>query len=199
MEIKHLLSLKNYDFQLQSPSNLPYYNRFKRVRYEFRFTSLIAPGSAVESHSSKSELHANRNGFKRVLLKRSYLVLSWFYYLSLREYQGLPKAKSLPTVRLAILPPKQNMYTLTKAPMAHKTNSKEQFLFKHYNFKFSVTLKMPAEMTSSAIGQGAYSMHLVREDFPVFETNLLFLKYAKVSLPCKDSLFFSNLTPSRRS
>lgn len=77
--------------------------------------------------------------------------------------------------------------------MAHKTNSKEQFLFKYYNFKFSIELKLPLQSAPSTINQGAYSMVLTKELFPVFETNLLFLKYYNVSYSIRDKNFFRYL------
>lgn len=42
------------------------------------------------------------------------------------------------SIKFSFLPIKRKSYTLTKAPMAHKTNSKEQFVFKFYKFKASI-------------------------------------------------------------
>ena len=71
--------------------------------------------------------------------------------------------------------------------MAHKTNSKEQFLFKFYNFKFSFELRVSQRSLSSTYFQGAYILMLTRDLFPTFETNILFLKYYEVSYPIKAS------------
>jgi hypothetical protein len=95
--------------------------------------------------------------------------------------------------RIAILPSKKSTYTLTKAPMAHKTNSKEQFLFKFYNFRFSFTLRVNPDLTPSTLSQGAYSTTLTRRLFPVFETNLLFLKYYEITYPVGDPKYFKLL------
>lgn len=99
--------------------------------------------------------------------------------------------KAIP--QIAILPCKQRVYTLTKAPMAHKTNSKEQFLFKFYNFKFSISLYLPPRLVPNSITQGAHSLTITRKLFPVFETNLLFLKYYQVSYPVRDRSYFKSL------
>jgi ribosomal protein S10 len=97
--------------------------------------------------------------------------------------------------RIAILPPTKSMYTLTKAPMAHKTNSKEQFLFKFYNFKFSFNLKTDSELAPTSLAQGAHSLAITKKLFPVFETNMLFLKNYEISYPVCDQNFFARLLP----
>jgi len=86
------------------------------------------------------------------------------------------------------------MYTLTKAPMAHKTNSKEQFLFKYYNFKFSATLDLDHDFVPTTISQGAFTLNLLEKKFPSFGTNFLFLKYSRVKYPMRDTSFFSSMT-----
>jgi hypothetical protein len=124
-----------------------------------------------------------------VAFKKSYLVATWLRYLTLQKFGSLTtKAPSI-----AILPSKTRCFTLTKAPMAHKTNSKEQFMFNFYNFKFSTTLAVPEESIPSTINQGGHVFYITKRLFPAFETNLLFLKYYKVSYPIKDLHFFSKL------
>ena len=95
--------------------------------------------------------------------------------------------------RLAILPSRQVIYTLTKAPMAHKTNSKEQFLLKYYNFKLSADLRLDSAYVPSSVAEGALALQIIENKFPVFETNVLFLKYAKVLYPFSSNHFFSKL------
>ena len=77
--------------------------------------------------------------------------------------------------------------------MAHKTNSKEQFLFKFYNFKFSFSLSPHESFVPSSIRQGAYVLLLTRRLFPVFETNLLALKYYEISHPVKLHSYLASL------
>jgi len=95
--------------------------------------------------------------------------------------------------RIGILPARAHITTVTKAPMAHKTNSKEQFLFKVYNFKFSFKFPVPSKLSASGVGQGAYVLLLTKRLFPVFETNLLFLKAYKISYPITDTRTFRKL------
>lgn len=157
------------------------------IRYSFRFTSLVAPHTP--SFIANDGKLLNPLLTRRAFLKKSYLLASWLLYLSHKPTSNIAKS----TPRIAILPSSQIVYTLTKAPMAHKTNSKEQFLFKYYNFKFSTELKLPLKAAPSTINQGAYSMVLTKELFPVFETNLLFLKYYNVSYSIRDKDFFQHL------
>lgn len=158
-----------------------------KIRYSFRFTSLIPPFSPAFLNSAYglSETSPTR----RIFLKKSFLVASWLFYLS--SQSASLKKNVVPTI--AILPAKKQMYTLTKAPMAHKTNSKEQFLFKFYNFKFSIELVISKSLIPQTLNQGAYSFSILHSLFPVFETNLLFLKYYQISYPIKDIQFFKHL------
>ena len=77
--------------------------------------------------------------------------------------------------------------------MAHKTNSKEQFLFKFYNFKFSINLDVGSLNFTSTVQGGAHSLNLAYYSFPHFETNLLFLKYYKLRYPLRLVNFFDKL------
>ena len=178
----HSLTFANSDYCLRTKK---YY-----VRYAFRFTSLVAPTTNVDL-----TLHQQNTYFtlpKRMLVRKSYLVLSWLHYLSLKGESSTKKDK-LSSPRIAILPAKTHMTTVTKAPMAHKTNSKEQFLFKVYNFCFSFKFPVSLNRQSMSVNQGAYILHLTKRLFPVFETNLLFLKYYRISYPIRDITLFKHL------
>lgn len=91
-----------------------------------------------------------------------------------------PREKEL-WVDLTILPASTSKITLTKAPMAHKTNSKEQFLTKHYNVRLSVTSLVEPEYSADGLIDGAFLMSQTKKLFPAFGTNLLFTKSATVT------------------
>ena len=166
---------------------------YKPVRYEFRFCSLIAPSSMGISPITNSTNYRIGRA-RRVLFKKSFLISSWVYYLARKDhYQSISMDKAS-SIKLAILPARQQMYTLTKAPMAHKTNSKEQFLFKYYNFKFSANLKLEDHLASSSVKQGALVGKRIVEQFPSFSTNILFIKYARLYYPVRDRVFFQILS-----
>ena len=94
---------------------------------------------------------------------------------------------------VAILPSRRSLYTLQRAPMAHKTNSKEQFLVKTYHFTFSFQVPTPVESMATSQSACAHAMVLTKRLFPVFETNLLSLKYYLISYNHSDSNLFRYL------
>lgn len=148
------------------------------IRYSFRFTSLVPP--LPKNFDQLPPVPSNESHLpKRLLIKRSYLVLAWINYLTTL---GSQKRKHF-RPNIAVLPSDTRVYTLAKAPMAHKTNSKEQFLVKFYNFKFSFELVTNPNTVAQTVQQGAYVAGLTKELFPVFETNLLTLKYYEVHHP----------------
>ena len=65
--------------------------------------------------------------------------------------------------------------------MAHKTNSKEQFMFKFYFFTLSFKLTTPYKTLPRSAGGSLLVFYLIKKRFPFFETNLMFLKYYQVS------------------
>ena len=91
-----------------------------------------------------------------------------------------------------MLPATQSFYTITKAPMAHKTRSKEQFIFKFYHFTitFKVNNQVIIASNNTSVKALAHMLMLTKRLFPVFETNLLYLKYYRVLYPLTDQYFF---------
>ena len=158
------------------------------IRYSFRFTSLVAPTTKYlrfdDTPTTPDKLPT------RILIKKSYIILSWVSYLT---RLGFRRRKHF-NPNIAILPARRKLYTLTKAPMAHKTNSKEQFLFKFYNFKFSFELQPRYTAIPLTARQGAYVFMLTRNLFPTFETNLLTLKYYEISHPVNMTRLLSSTT-----
>jgi len=94
-------------------------------------------------------------------------------------------------IEFAFLPIRRKMYTLTKAPMAHKTNSKEQIVFKFYKFKVSIKSNFISEYSLKSVDQGLLSLLNAKLLFPVFDTNLLFLKSYNIQTFLTDKTFFN--------
>ena len=164
-----------------------------QVRLEFRFVSLISPSWQRTESLLQPEYVNSVHKFRRILMKKSYLILSWFSYLSAAGDLNKSRKGSSRAVKLAILPARRKMYTLTKAPMAHKTNSKEQFLLKFSNFKFSINLDHCRTLLPSSPSSTAHQFLLLQKIFPVFETNLLLLKYYILRYPGKGTSYFRAL------
>lgn len=113
--------------------------------------------------------------------------MTWFYYLSFTKSKGPEEAPA----SIAILPRRTKRYTLTKAPMAHKTNSKEQFQFAFYYYKVSMSGFLNSSKSLSTVSLGFAFGDNARSNFPFFETNLLFVKYAKIRFFFFDKNFFN--------
>lgn len=82
--------------------------------------------------------------------------------------------------------------------MAHKTRSKEQFVFKFYHFAITFKELQPMSVNSLILSNRtlAYALILTRQLFPVFETNLLYLKYYRVRYRLRDGQFFRYVSNS---
>lgn len=122
-----------------------------------------------------------------ILVKQSYLIMTWLYYLTFTVKQKDEDR----IIEFAFLPIRRKMYTLTKAPMAHKTNSKEQIVFKFYKFKVSIKSNFLTEYSLKSIDQGLLSLLNAKYLFPVFDTNLLFLKNYSIQTLLTDKTFFN--------
>ena len=158
----------------------------------FRFTSLVRITTPVSKEDSLTTLAFTSTGTVntayRVSAKRSYLIFSWLHYLTTKGHSNI----SCCDVRIAMLPATQSFYTITKAPMAHKTRSKEQFIFKFYHFTitFKVNSRLVISSPNTSIGALAHVLVLTKQLFPIFETNLLYLKYYRVRYSLVDQSFF---------
>ena len=155
----------------------------------FRFTSLVrlAPPAKYNFLESSKFIHTAHPSH-RLISKRSYLVFAWLKYLTTLNYQ----LDQCWRVKIAMLPSTKSLYTITKAPMAHKTHSKEQFVFKFYHFAITFKVTKPLLVTSYSFSAHslAYILALTKQLFPVFETNLLYLRYYKVRYHLKELQFF---------
>lgn len=152
-------------------------------RYSFMFTSLIAP-QLITDFRSRTPLKTSSS---KISVKKSYLMLTWLYYLTFT----VNKKEKVKVIKFAFLPSTRKTYTLTKAPMAHKTFSKEQFAFKFYKFKVSIraTFEDPFQLTS--VDQATTSLLIAKNSFPVFETNMMFLKFYKIQMISSGKHFYS--------
>ena len=124
-----------------------------------------------------------------LLLKQSYLLVTWFYYL--KESRLKVSGKSENTLKFSFLPTKRSIYTLTKAPMAHKTNSKEQFVFRTFRFKVSIKTYFSQHGVPSSVNAGLLALFTTKTLFPVFETNLLLLKNYNIVIKLHDPRYFN--------
>ena len=151
----------------------------------------MSPNFGSSDSSFSSLIDRSYDLPRRTQLKRSYLLLSWFAYLSRDASSSKSSPNSNSVSHLALLPAKRTLYTLQKAPMAHKTNSKEQFMFRFYAFKFSTRVCSGFEHIPKSVNESLALHFLIRRSFPFFETNLLFLKYYSISSSFNDTEYFN--------
>lgn len=144
---------------------------------------MIAPSSFA---SSRLIFQTQPTDVRKLHLKQSYLLLTWFYYLTF--IQNPQKVKSL---NLFVQPLKPQKYTILKAPMAHKTWSKEQIQFKFYKFKISFKSFLMENNRLRSCDEALLFILLSKRFFPVFETNLLFMKNYSFFFYLQDGSFFN--------
>lgn len=151
------------------------------VSYSFLFCSWVAP-HVFFNKRLKAVAKKHLLGARKV-----YLLLTWIYYLTF----NLKRQDKNKRVSFALLPSKKSKYTLTKAPMAHKTFSKEQFKFQRYSCRVTIRVDLSELAQPSSFAQLSSSLLVARNSFPVLETNILFLKNCEVCISGSAAMFYS--------
>ena len=159
------------------------------IAYKFRFVSLISPYLLSDLRVFNITSSPSTPKKSTLLLKQSYLLMTWFYYL--KESQFKPQGKTENRLKFTFLPTRRTMYTLTKAPMAHKTNSKEQFVFRTFRFKVSIKTFFASTSAPLSVDAALSALYMTKSIFPVFETNLLLLKNYTIILKMHDAGYFN--------
>lgn len=180
--IKKLNFNNNNKYFLYNNSKKIIFNS-RKIIFSFYFTSLISPFLL----NNLRFLTNDQISKKKILLKQSYILLSWFYYLTFLNQ----KINTKNNLRFAILPTSKKIFTLTKAPIAHKNWSKEQYKFQFFKFKitFKTFLKENNDLDSS--NKATLFVLLTKKKFPQFETNLFFLKNTNLIYNFNDFNFFN--------
>ena len=157
-----------------------------KLNYSLKFTSLISPStitnlSLLESTTNGNEKH------KKLLVKQSYILLIWILYLK-GKYSNFDDNQQVPSFFVH----KKSRYKTTKlkTPMAHKTFSQEQFIFKHYTIVVSFKVMVSEQHVLESINDALFVILSIRDSIPFFNTNLLFLKRINFSFSSSDNSFF---------
>jgi hypothetical protein len=182
------LNLLRRKFLIKKPENRTLFE------YKLLFVSIIPPhySSSLNVFASNS-WQDNSKLPTKYFVKNSYLILAWFYNLQLitSGNKSLQNMNNKRVIKFSILPSKRSHYTLIKAPMAHKKNSKEQFEFKFYFVTASFKGQTATNKLVTSCDSAAALLLLIRKFFPIFSTNVLFLKTSRVFFTYRDPLFFS--------
>ena len=182
---------RTYNNHLYKTSHTKSDNKYY-VFYKFNFISLITPNLSNNLNFKGQFLSVTSISRTKVLLKQSYLILSWLSYL--RSKVGFGKSNSPALIKFSSLPKKTTLYTLTKAPMAHKTNSKEPFKFSFFKFSTSFRIQISPDFIPKSFNQLLMAVGIIKSFFPVFETNLLVLKSYKLAIPLRGSYRFTTFS-----
>jgi hypothetical protein len=118
--------------------------------------------------------------------------LTWFAYLTSARTGtyagGDEQTRRITKPKISIKPTARSIFTLTKAPMAHKTFSQEQLLFQFYKFSIKFIVQTTTHLS---LNQSIYVLLRLRQSVPVTETNILFLTRFNLKLVNSDTCFFT--------
>ena len=166
-----------------------------KIQHTIKFGSIFAPDSLrginllFRSSSAYNSLLTNKPS-RKILVKQSYIFMVWVNYLCNQNSEYNPVGKN---PAFFVYPKKNYKTTITKAPMAHKTYSQEQFMIRFYNF--SITFYSDCSGGNSealnSINKSIYFTHLLKGAVPFIGTNMLFISKYSLIFNAKDSLFFS--------
>lgn len=193
--------VRTSDFQFENVGSIPSNPNFMKINLitkinsftnksipnkiflNFYFISLISP-FLINNLRFSFTLPVKE---KKSLLKQSYILLTWFYYLTFVDQNLNTKNK----LKFFIAPTKIKKFTLTKAPMAHKNWSKEQYKFQYFNFKISFNVFFKEVNKLNSLNTALLFILLTKKSFPQFETNLLFLKNINFYINFYDEKYFN--------
>lgn len=164
-------------------------------KYKLLFASIIPPHYTTSLNSFAFTSWADTVKLpNKYYVKQSYLILAWFYHLktiTCKVSKKVISSSSKQVIKFIILPSKKSHYTLLKAPMAHKKNSKEQFLFKFYFILASFKGLTEVGKLIPSCDAAVSLLFMIQRLFPVLSTNLLLSKSTNVKFSYSDYVFFS--------
>lgn len=174
------------------------------IKHTLKFASLYTPSTFKDMSlffrgTSKYNSFLKNKPNKKILVKQSYVMLIWLSYIAQSHKvsdQGrndlLGKA-SCPS--FFIYPFRNYKTTITKAPMAHKTYSQEQFMVRFYKFSisFHTNLSIPGRVNSSipGVNNSLFFSSFLRQNMPIIGTNMLILHKYTTFFYSLDKDFFS--------
>jgi len=158
-----------------------------KIRYTLKFASIVTPATLKNIRLLQSTSYDKTNSHNKILVKQSYLLLTWLIYVK----GAYSSSETVRVPSFFVQPVRQSKLTNLKTPIAHKTFSQEQFLFKKYTLTISFSHTHSFVNNIQNINTSIFMILLLRAETPFFNTNLLFLKRFNVQLSTCDSTFFS--------
>jgi hypothetical protein len=170
----------------------------RRIHYSLKFASIISPGDLFNFQMSNSLSPTPRksSGTNKLYVKQSYMLLTWILYLKNLGNRQLSSSRDLNSPSFFVFPKAQKKLTITKSPMAHKTFSQEQYLFKFYILSVSYSTRVDEKVLpvaypsipTSSMGGGEPPL----SPTPSVNSSLLFILKQRMSfsLNLGTNLFF---------
>ena len=132
---------------------------------------------------------------KKILVKQSYIFLMWInYFLKFNINKDTtsslsPLKNKMPS--FFIYPCRNYKTTITRAPMAHKTFSQEQFMIRYYKLSLSFKIKVSSPLQPNNINKIIFFSNMLQNNIPFVGTNMLFLHRYSILFYSRDYKFFS--------
>jgi hypothetical protein len=169
-----------------------------KIQHTIKFGSIFAPDSLrginllFRSSSNYNSLLVNKPS-RKILVKQSYIFMVWVNYLCNKKFTNDRDSSVAKSPAFFIYPRKNYKTTITKAPMAHKTYSQEQFMIRFYNFSITFHSDYVGGGYGSlnSVNKSSYFASFLKRAIPVTGTNMLFVSKYSLVFGSKDSSFFS--------
>lgn len=171
------LSIINYKkIKIQKVSNKKVSNK-KVSRFILKFNSIYLPSSI----NNIKLLNFKKDPWKKnkIKIKQSYILLVWIKYVN-----HVVKNSKVPSI--FVFPSNKYKITTIKAPMAHKTNSQEQFIFKEYTLGVTFNINLNLLNLSDTL----YYISIIKKITPDYSTNLLFLRKFTIRINSLSGKYF---------
>jgi len=173
-------------------------NTTNKIQHTIKFGSIFAPDSLrginllFRSSPNYSSLLVNKPN-KKILVKQSYIFMVWVNYLCKQKPVNGGGNSAVKNPSFFIYPKKNYKTTITKAPMAHKTYSQEQFMVRFYSFSITFHSDYVGDHcgTLDSIGKSSHFASFLKKATPFTSTNMLFVSKYSLVFGSKDSSFFS--------
>ena len=159
----------------------------KSIKFNYKFASIIAP-NAIKDYSLETLKYQDSKSHK-IFIKQSYLLMVWMTYVQGNKWQD--NEDLLKSPKLFVLPKKVSKFTLTKAPMAHKTFSQEQYSYNRYSLTMSFSKPVPGPLNSINSSILFLLKNPLSRSF--IETNLFFITKLSISVLSSDKNFMTYL------
>jgi len=183
-----LMVLKNSFTLLKKHEDLLGRRRVQSYKYFFynlNFRSLIPVATHLNLQSATlSGLKTSYKNPDKLQLKQAYLLLTWVLVFQ-KHTTGNIKSQRFQKPIFFVKPRLRSRFTITKAPMAHKTFSQEQYLFQFYNITTSFKLLIPTKLlrTFNSSNNALQLLLSLQHETFFFETNLFFIQRLSITLP----------------